>query len=155
MSRKKILISCLTIIFQISFLWIGYHFISQNIIFSGNTELMLSSENDNLTASVKITGINNKTEELTLKPNEPLYLKNNWIKELQIQFSHIDSNAKINITTNNYTEIIDKQIDTSLLILNNKNTDFHGSFFQIIISSFSWIGISGIMMKIFWLFQLL
>lgn len=155
MSRKKILISCLTIIFQISFLWIGYHFISQNIIFSGNTELMLSSENDNLTASVKITGINNKTEELALKPNEPLYLKNNWIKELQIQFSHIDSNAKINITTNNYTEIIDKQIDTSLLILNNKNTDFHGSFFQIIISSFSWIGISGIMMKIFWLFQLL
>jgi len=108
-----------------------------------------------LTASVKITGINNKTEELTLKPNEPLYLKNNWIKELQIQLSNVNTNAKINITTNNYTEIVDKQIDNSLLTLNNKNTDFHGSFLQIIISSFSWKGISGIMMKVFWFFQLL
>ena len=153
MYKKRIILSGLIIIIQISFLWTGYYFASKNLIFSGNTYIIYSSQEENLPATITIKGINNKSEEIIVKSNDTLNLKNHWIKELKIQSNCVHS--KIKIKTINHSQIIEKSIVSGITILNNKNTQYHGCFLQLLISSFSWNGVNGIIMKAFWFFQLL
>ena len=108
MYKKRIILSGLIIIIQISFLWTGYYFASKNLIFSGNTYIIYSSQEENLPATITIKGINNKSEEIIVKSNDTLNLKNHWIKELKIQSNCVHS--KIKIKTINHSQIIEKSI---------------------------------------------